>query len=113
MESQGHGAFASSLYSCRKSIKVVVLDGQHADVLTEVAFVRASYKSACYQKYIGGEIEAIKTCRHFLTQRHLSDPVLPLSLPLKAETWGSHSDPPAPMPCLSLAAAKPPEAGSV
>lgn len=77
VESQGHGAFASSFYFCGKSIRVVVLDGQHADVLTEAAFIRASYKSACYQKYTGGEIEAIKTCRHFLTQRYLSDPILP------------------------------------
>lgn len=46
----------------------------------------------CYQKYDREEIEG--KWRHSCTHRRHSDPIPPLSLPLEAENWQSHSDPP-------------------
>lgn len=72
-------------------------------VADEVPSLRAFNDSGnCYQKYDGGEIEGTSSQCHtpttaaFLsfTHRHHSDPIPPLSLPLKAENRQSHLDPP-------------------
>lgn len=64
-----------SFYSSGNSSRVIVLDGQRVDVFRG-SFIPASGKSACYQKYVGGEIEGTASkhhtsappCQHFFFQ---------------------------------------------
>lgn len=58
----------------------------------------------------------VPPCQHSLTHRYHSDPVPALSLPLRAEYWQSHSEPPCPVCAVykeQQGGIKPPATGSV